>query len=140
MRYTDKQGKTLNLDECMTADSFFMEADTYIEEPLEMHFDQTGELKAGKRSKQAATALRSNGSELIPAEAQAYKRSNATQLLEMPAGRTVDEQGLSNNYAMEPAMTLAEYPSPEQQKRYAFQGAIAILFVALTLLTVFVVS
>jgi hypothetical protein len=140
MRYTDKQGNTLNLDECMTADSFLMEADNYIDEPLEMHFDLTGELKAGKKGKQAAAPLRSNGSELIPAEAQAYKRSNSTQLLEVPVGRTVDNEGLNNNYAIQPAMSLAEYPSSEQQKRYAFQGAIAIVFVALTLLTVFVVS
>nr|WP_277882625.1 ssl1498 family light-harvesting-like protein [Microcoleus sp. FACHB-68] len=61
-------------------------------------------------------------------------------MLEVPVGRTVDNEGLNNNYAMQPAITLAEYPSPEQQKGYAFQGAIAIVFVALTLLTVFVVS
>jgi hypothetical protein len=27
MRYTDKEGNPLNLNECMTADSFLMEAD-----------------------------------------------------------------------------------------------------------------
>ncbi len=37
MRYTDREGNTLNLNECMTADSFFMEADVSIREPLEMH-------------------------------------------------------------------------------------------------------
>lgn len=40
MRYTDKQGKTLNLNECMTTDSFFMQAEVYISEPQEMHFNQ----------------------------------------------------------------------------------------------------
>lgn len=30
---TDKQGKTLNLNECMTANSFCMEADVYIRQP-----------------------------------------------------------------------------------------------------------
>lgn len=56
MRYTDKEGKTLQLDECMTADSFFMEADMYIREPLEMHFDQEGELRAGKKPKKSSTS------------------------------------------------------------------------------------
>lgn len=54
MRYTDKEGNTLNLNECMTADSFLMEADVYICEPLEMHFNQKGELRAGKKPKKAA--------------------------------------------------------------------------------------
>jgi len=34
-------------------------------------------------------------------------------------------------------MSLADYPSLEQQQRYGFQGAVVILFVALTLLTAF---
>jgi hypothetical protein len=37
-------------------------------------------------------------------------------------------------------MYLAEYPSPEQQQRYALQGAVAILLVALTLLSRLAVS
>jgi hypothetical protein len=49
MRYTDKEGNTLNLNECMTADSFFMEANVYISEPLEMHFNEAGELRNGKK-------------------------------------------------------------------------------------------
>lgn len=49
MRYTDNQGKTLSLNECMTADSFFMQAEVYISEPQEMHFNPTGELRAGKK-------------------------------------------------------------------------------------------
>jgi hypothetical protein len=53
MRYTDKQGKTLNLNECMTTDSFFMQAEVYISEPQEMHFNQQGELRAGKKSNKA---------------------------------------------------------------------------------------
>lgn len=55
MRYTDKEGNTLNLNECTTADSFFMEADVYIREPLEMHFNQEGELRAGKKPKKAVS-------------------------------------------------------------------------------------
>lgn len=53
MRYTDQEGNTLNLNECMTADSFFMETDVYIREPLEMHFNQKGELRAGKKPNKA---------------------------------------------------------------------------------------
>lgn len=52
MRYTDKQGNTLSLNECMAADSFFMEADVYTSEPLEMHFNEAGELQTGKKPQQ----------------------------------------------------------------------------------------
>ena len=142
MRYTDKEGNTLTLNECMTADSFLMEADVYISEPLEMYFNQKAELRAGKRPQKAVASLRSNGSELIPASVQARTRSDGSKLLNVPlaTGYTVDDEGITNNYAIEPAQSKAEYPSPKQQQRYAFQGAVAILFVALTLLTAFAVS
>jgi len=141
MLYTDKQGKTLNLNECMTADSFLMQAEVYISEPQEMHFNPQGELQAGKKSNKTV-AHRSDGSELIPAAVQANTRSDSSQLLNQPlaAGYTVDDEGITNNYALEPAMSLAEYPSPEQQQRYALQGAVAILFVALTLWSALAVS
>jgi hypothetical protein len=53
---------------------------------------------------------------------------------------TTDDRGILNNFAAEPAVYFAESPSPEQQQRYALQGAAAILFVALTLLTATAVS
>jgi hypothetical protein len=53
---------------------------------------------------------------------------------------TRNEEGLLNNYATEPAVYFADYPSPEQQQRYALQGAIAVLLVALTVLTALAVS
>lgn len=53
---------------------------------------------------------------------------------------TTNEEGLLNNYATEPAMYYAEFPSIDQQRRYAFQGALAILFVVTTLLTALAVS
>jgi hypothetical protein len=65
MRYTDKEGNTLTPDVCMTTDSFFMEADVYTSEPLEMHFDQKGELKAGKKPLKAAHR-NSDSNELLP--------------------------------------------------------------------------
>jgi hypothetical protein len=53
---------------------------------------------------------------------------------------TVDETGVMNNYAVEPGVYLAAYPSVEQQRRYLIQGAGATLLVTATLLTAFVVS
>lgn len=45
------------------------------------------------------------------------------------------DNGLTNNYAVEPKSYYAEYPAPEEQRRYIIQGAIAVLF--LTSLVVF---
>jgi hypothetical protein len=42
---------------------------------------------------------------------------------------TTDEKGILNNYATEPKLYYAEYPTKEEQNRYLFQGAVAILFV-----------
>ncbi len=53
---------------------------------------------------------------------------------------TTDDRGVLNNYAAEPAVYFAEYPSQEQQRRYAIQGAVAIMFVTVALLTAFAVS
>ncbi|WP_026086221.1 MULTISPECIES: photosystem II assembly protein Psb34 [Fischerella] len=107
-----------------------------------MHFNKEGDLTAGKKPNKAIAHLRSDGSELIPAEVQARKHRDGSQLLNLPlaTGYTVNDEGMINNYAIQPAMSLAEYPSPEQQQRYIFQGAVAILFVALTLMTAFAVS
>jgi hypothetical protein len=43
---------------------------------------------------------------------------------------TTDDRGVLNNYAVEPAMYYAEYPSIEEQRRYAFLGGLATLFVS----------
>jgi len=42
---------------------------------------------------------------------------------------TVNEEGILNNYATEPQMYYAQYPSASEQRQYALQGAIATLFV-----------
>jgi hypothetical protein len=47
---------------------------------------------------------------------------------------TRNEDGILNNYASEPAMYFAEFPSEEQQQNYAAQGAIAVLLVTFTFL------
>ncbi len=53
---------------------------------------------------------------------------------------TTGNDGLLNNYAVEPPVYYAEFPSEWQIQRYAFQGAISTLFVALTIFTAISVS
>ena len=50
---------------------------------------------------------------------------------------TYNENGTMNNYASEPEMYFAVYPSPEQQKQYMQQAAWATLLVVSTLLVAF---
>jgi hypothetical protein len=42
---------------------------------------------------------------------------------------TTNENGILNNYAPETKFYYAESPSKEQQSKYAFQGAVAVLFI-----------
>uniref|UniRef100_A0A832GZJ1 Ssl1498 family light-harvesting-like protein n=1 Tax=Oscillatoriales cyanobacterium SpSt-402 TaxID=2282168 RepID=A0A832GZJ1_9CYAN len=49
--------------------------------------------------------------------------------------KTINEQGLFNNYATEPALYYAEFPSEYQQRQYLWQGAVATLVVATLLFT-----
>jgi len=53
---------------------------------------------------------------------------------------TTNNEGLLNNYAVEPALYYAEYPTLEQQRQYVRQGAIAALLVAATILTAFIIG
>jgi hypothetical protein len=53
---------------------------------------------------------------------------------------TTDERGVLNNFATEPKMYYSEYPSTQQQRRYAFQGAVATLLVTALVLVSVVVS
>lgn len=53
---------------------------------------------------------------------------------------TTSTEGLLNNYAVEPPVYYAEFPTEWQIQRYAFQGAIASLLVALTIFTAISVS
>ena len=53
---------------------------------------------------------------------------------------TTDDRGILNNYAVEPPVYQAQYPTIDQQQRYLFQGAAAVLFVSLLVLTAFAVS
>ncbi|NEP58361.1 MAG: ssl1498 family light-harvesting-like protein [Symploca sp. SIO2G7] len=54
--------------------------------------------------------------------------------------RTSNELGILNNYATEPKMYYAVYPSPEQQRNYALLSAVATLLVTTLVLTALAVS
>ena len=53
---------------------------------------------------------------------------------------TTNESGILNNYATEPKISYAEYPSQWEQRRYAFQAALATVFVSFLVLTACAVS
>ena len=50
------------------------------------------------------------------------------------------DNGTLNNYAVEPKMSYAEYPSLYEQKRYLKQAAIATFLVSALIFISFVVS
>ena len=50
------------------------------------------------------------------------------------------DNGILNNYAVEPAMTYQEYPTAWEQKRYLQQGAVAAFIVTALALVSFAVS
>ncbi len=53
---------------------------------------------------------------------------------------TTTEDGLLNNYAIEPQIYYSNYPSPEQQREYVKQAAISALIVVSAILVAFVAS
>jgi hypothetical protein len=80
--------------------------------------------------------------ELVPAEASVRGQREGQQFLRQPntPGATVDQEGLNNNYAVEPQMYYANFPAPEQVRGYLQQAAVAGLFTVTVLLTAFAVS
>jgi hypothetical protein len=50
------------------------------------------------------------------------------------------DNGILNTYATEPETYYAVYPSPEQRRNYALQGAVATLFVTTLVLVSLAVS
>lgn len=50
------------------------------------------------------------------------------------------DNGILNNYAVEPQPYYAEYPAPHKQRHYLFQGAIATLFVTTLVIVATVIS
>jgi len=79
----------------------------------------------------------SNGSELIPSEIKSDLQSNNNLLL---TGYRKDDEGIINNYSVEPDMYPATKPTSKQQLRYVFLGGGAILFIFTLLLIAFAVS
>ncbi|XGV87292.1 MAG: photosystem II assembly protein Psb34 [Limnothrix sp. BL-A-16] len=53
---------------------------------------------------------------------------------------TTNETGQLNNYAKEPKMYYAHYPTLWEQRRYAQLGGAAVLFLGLTLAIAFAAS
>jgi len=53
---------------------------------------------------------------------------------------TQKDNGILNNYAVEPEMTYAEYPGFYEQRSYLKQGALAALFVTTLIMISFIVS
>ena len=53
---------------------------------------------------------------------------------------TYSPEGTLNNYANEPEIYYATEPSPEQQRNYLNQGAVALLLVTLVTFLSFAVS
>ncbi len=93
-------------------------------------------------NRKASTHHPSDGSELIPAEVQAKNLQDSEPLTDASSrsGYRVDEEGIGNNYAIEPEMYDAKYPSQKQQRRYLFMGLGAFLFVTLAVWIAFVAS
>lgn len=80
-------------------------------------------------------------SEQVPAEVQVGLPSDDGQLnLPFVTGYTVDDEGFTNNYAIEPNMYFAENLSFEQQRRSIVQWGIASVFFALASLIALSVS
>jgi hypothetical protein len=84
----------------------------------------------------------SNGTELVPTEVRSRMNREGRSFLRRPDlnGATVDREGLTNNYAVEPNMYYSVFPSPEQVRQYALQGAVASLLLVGLLLTSLAVS
>jgi hypothetical protein len=53
---------------------------------------------------------------------------------------TTNEEGILNNYAIEPSMYYAEYPTVYEQQRYMLQGAAAFLLVTFVTLVALAAS
>lgn len=99
------------------------------------------QLVAGRGSRNVNAAF-SDGSELIPAEALSRMQREGRSFLRRPGlnGATVDQEGLTNNYAVEPDMYYAAFPSPEQARQYALQGLAAATLIAGLIITSLAVS
>ncbi len=92
--------------------------------------------------KKEAARYISDGSELIPAEVRAKTREEADHLhnRQLYDGYRVDDEGIINNYALEPDVYLAVSPSPEERNYYLLLGVGTVLLVTIAFLISFAVS
>lgn len=109
--------------------------------------DKMSQDKAQAKESNSVQNNMSDGSELIPAEVQAAKRhqddnqptNQPTKDVPIP-GSTVDDEGRINNFATEPKVYKATYPSPVQQRKYVLWGAAALVLVSILVFISFAVS
>jgi len=72
------------------------------------------------------SADRPDHRELIPAEAfSRMQREGKNFMLPAFGGSTVDQEGLLNNYGIEPEMYFATSPNADQVRNYLYQGLAA---------------
>lgn len=80
----------------------------------------------GKANQEDSASIHySDGSELIPSEIPSDLQQND----HLVAGYTADDEGIINNYALEPPISAASYPTSKQQIRYIVWGVGAIVLV-----------
>ncbi len=93
-------------------------------------------------AKLAQSSQERQGDGLIPTETRSRMTREGNRFMRRPDinGATVDQEGLTNNYAVEPKLYYALFPSPEQAREYALQAGFAALFVTSIIVTAFVVS
>lgn len=53
---------------------------------------------------------------------------------------TTDEHGILNNYAAEPKLYYAEYPTKEEQQSYLVQGVSALLLLTSVVMVALIAS
>jgi hypothetical protein len=84
-----------------------------------------------------AGSSRAVNKQLIPAEAASRMEREGQGFMQAPAfnGSTVDQEGLTNNYGIEPAMYFATMPSVDQARNYLYQGLAATAFVVTLIVT-----
>jgi hypothetical protein len=94
------------------------------------------------RSNGADASVSTRNRELVPTEVRSRMQREGDRFLKRPSlnGSTVDQEGLTNNYAVEPTVYYSLFPSPEQMKQYALQGAAAVLLITGLIITSVAVS
>jgi hypothetical protein len=79
--------------------------------------------------------------ELIPAEVNAQMERKGDEFFQSPhpKGATVDQEGLNNNYAVEPEEYFTQPPAVYEVRQYLIQGLVASAFVGGLVLIAFYV-